>query len=61
MNLQNKDLGKDVSERTDLIAKVMQQVNDISFNVDDAKLDILGTAYMILISLFASDAGKKGG
>lgn len=61
MNLQNKDLGKEVSERTALIAKVMQQVNDISFNVDDAKLDILGTAYMILISLFASDAGKKGG
>lgn len=61
MNLQNKDLGKEVSERTALIAKVMQQVNDISFNVDDAKLDILGTTYMILISLFASDAGKKGG
>ena len=61
MNLQDKDLGKEVSERTSLIAKVMQKVNDISFNVDDAEVDVLGTAYMILISLFASDAGKKGG
>jgi len=61
MNLQDKDLGKEVSDRTDLISKVMQKVNDISFNVDDAEMDVLGTAYMILISLFASDAGKKGG
>lgn len=61
MNLQDKDLGKEVSERTDLIAKVMLKINDISFNVDNAKMDVLGTAYMILISLFASDAGKKGG
>ncbi len=61
MNLQDKDLGKEVPERTTLIAKVMQKVDDISFNVDDAEMDVLGTAYMILISLFASDAGKKGG
>lgn len=61
MNLQDKDLGKEVSDRTDLISKVIQKVNDISFNVDDAEMDVLGTAYMILISLFASDAGKKGG
>lgn len=61
MNLQNKDLGKEVSDRTDLISKVMLKINDISFNVDDAKMDVLGTAYMMLISLFASDAGKKGG
>lgn len=61
MNLQDKDLGKEVSERTELISKVMLKVNDISFNVDDAEMDVLGTAYMILISLFASDAGKKGG
>ena len=61
MNLQDKDLGKEVSDRTSLISKVMLKVNDISFNVDSAKMDVLGTAYMMLISLFASDAGKKGG
>ncbi|MCR5786400.1 MAG: type I restriction-modification system subunit M [Acholeplasmatales bacterium] len=61
MNLQDKDLGKEVSDRTDLISKVILKVNDISFSFDDAEMDVLGTAYMILISLFASDAGKKGG
>lgn len=61
MNLQNKDLGKEVSDRTDLISKVMLRIDSISFNVDDAEMDVLGTSYMILISLFASDAGKKGG
>lgn len=61
MNLQDKDLGKEVSDRTELISKVMSKVNEISFNVDDTEMDILGTAYMMLISLFASDAGKKGG
>ena len=61
MNLQDKDLGKEVSERTELITKVMLKIDDISFNMDDTEMDVLGTAYMMLISLFASDAGKKGG
>lgn len=61
MNLQDKDLGKEVSARTKTISGVMLKVNDIPFNVDNAEIDIIGTAYMILISLFASDAGKKGG
>ena len=61
MNLQDKDLGKEVSERTSLISKVMLKIDDISFNVENAQMDVLGTSYMILISLFASDAGKKGG
>lgn len=61
MNLQDKDLGKEVSERTELMSTIMLKINDISFNAQDAKIDVLGTAYMILIGLFASDAGKKGG
>lgn len=61
MNLQDKDLGKEVSQRTKLISKVINKVYDIDFNFEDAKFDVLGTAYMILIGLFASDAGKKGG
>lgn len=61
MNLQDKDLGKEVSDRTSLIGRIMLKVNDISFTVEDANFDVLGTAYMILIGLFASDAGKKGG
>lgn len=61
MNLQDKDLGKEVSQRTDLISKVMLRIKDLSFNYEDAEFDVLGTAYMILIGLFASDAGKKSG
>ena len=61
MNLQDKDLGKEVSQRTKLIGKVINKVHDIDFNFEDAEFDVLGTAYMILIGLFASDAGKKGG
>ena len=61
MNLQDKDLGKEVSQRTKLISKVINKVNDIDFSFDNAEFDVLGTAYMILIGLFASDAGKKGG
>ena len=61
MNLQDKDLGKEVSQRTKLIGKVISRVYSIDFKLNDAEFDVLGTAYMILIGLFASDAGKKGG
>lgn len=61
MNLQDKDLGKEVSQRTELISKVILKISDIAFGLDEEHVDILGTAYMILIGLFASDAGKKGG
>ena len=61
MNLQDKDLGREVSQRTKLISKVINKVYDIDFNFENAEFDVLGTAYMILIGLFASDAGKKGG
>ncbi len=61
MNLQDKDLGKEVSQRTKLIGKVITSIYDIDFRFEDAEFDVLGTAYMILIGLYASDAGKKGG
>lgn len=61
MNLQDKDLGKEVSQRTDLISKIILKIGDISFDLNGEHVDILGTAYMILIGLFQSDAGKKGG
>lgn len=61
MNLSDKNLGKTVQERTDKLNKILLRINDLSFDLSSAKFDILGTAYMILISLFADDAGKKGG
>lgn len=61
MRLQDSRLGASVSDRTDMISRVMLKINDIDFDLQDSQFDVLGTAYMILIGLFASDAGKKGG
>ena len=61
MKLQDPDLGDTVAERTALIAKVIVKISEIDFSLSDSQFDVLGTAYMILIGLFASDAGKKSG
>lgn len=61
MRLQDSRLGESVSERTELIANVMSRIAAIDFDLQDSEFDVLGTAYMILIGLFQSDAGKKGG
>lgn len=61
MRLQDSRLGATVSDRTNMIGKVMVRISDIDFDLQDHQFDVLGTAYMILIGLFASDAGKKGG
>jgi len=61
MRLQDSHLGSTVSERTDRIAKVIVRISDIDMDLQDQQFDVLGTAYMILIGLFQSDAGKKGG
>lgn len=61
MNLKADHLGREVSERTALISKVMLKINDLSFDAKDTTFDYLGTAYMQLIGLFQSGAGKKAG
>ena len=61
MDLTNKDLGREVSDRTDKMSKIMLRISSINFNTENSEIDILGTAYMILIGLFQSNAGKKGG
>ena len=61
MKLQDPDLGDTVAARTSLIAKVIVKISEIDLKLADSQFDVLGTAYMILIGLFASDAGKKSG
>ena len=61
MDLQSRSLGVTVAERTNLIAKVITRIGDISFGLEDSQFDVIGRAYMILIGLFASGAGKKAG
>lgn len=61
MRLQDTRLGDTVAERSDKIGKVIAKIADIEMDLQDQQFDVLGTAYMILIGLFQSDAGKKGG
>ena len=61
MRLQDTRLGDTVSERTDKIGKVIAKIGGIEMNLQDQQFDVLGMAYMILIGLFQSGAGKKGG
>lgn len=61
LDLNAMELGKNEEQRSRLISRVLLTISEISFGAGDAAMDVLGTAYMILIGLFASDAGKKGG
>ena len=61
LRLKDSRLGATVSDRTAMISSVITRVAAIDFDLQDSQFDVLGTAYMILIGLFASDAGKKGG
>lgn len=61
MDLKSSKLGKEIKQRTKLISTILNTIDDIEVDFDDAQSDILGTAYMTLIGNFASSAGKKGG
>lgn len=61
MDLKSSKLGKEVSQRGKLIGKIIQTIDTINFQMGDADVDILGSAYITLIGNFASTAGKKGG
>ena len=61
MRLQDVRLGDTVSERTDKIGKVIAKIGEIEMGLHEHEIDVLGAAYMILIGLFQSGAGKKAG
>lgn len=61
MDLNANKIGKTVAERNKLISKVLLHLDKIDFKLADSKIDVLGDAYEILISKFASGAGKKAG
>ena len=61
LDLNSPRLGKTVTQRNELIAKVLLHLNKIDFQLGDSQIDILGDAYEYLISQFASGAGKKAG
>ena len=61
MDLKSSKLGRAVAERSKAIAKVIQTIDTIELDYDSTDVDILGSAYVELISQFASTAGKKAG
>jgi type I restriction enzyme M protein len=61
LDLNAHRLGKTVSDRNKLIAKVLAHLDQIDFKLEDSKVDVLGDAYEYLIGQFASGAGKKAG
>ena len=61
IDLTSAKLGKSEDEKNELISKVLAHLNNIDFQLHDAKADVLGDAYEYLIGEFASGAGKKAG
>lgn len=61
MDLSSTKLGREISSRSKLIAKILTTVDSIDFKHDDLAIDVLGDAYEYLIGQFAATAGKKAG
>ncbi len=61
LDLNSPKLGKTVTQRNELIAKVLVHLDKIDFQLENSAIDVLGDAYEYLISQFASGAGKKAG
>ena len=61
MDLGSTKLGRTVSDRNDLVAKIMTRLAGLDFRLEDVDSDVLGDAYEYLIGKFASGAGKKAG
>ena len=61
VDLNYSKLGNSANQKNNIISKIILNLNDIDFKLEDAEADILGDAYEYLISQFASSAGKKAG
>ena len=61
MQLDSTKLGRTVKDRSLIMSRIIATLADITLNVDDTKIDVLGNAYEYLIGMFAANAGKKAG
>ena len=61
MQLDSTKLGQTVKDRSAVMAKIISSLDEIKFDVDDTRIDVLGNAYEYLIGQFAATAGKKAG
>lgn len=61
LDLNSSKLGKTTKAKNEIIAKILNALNKIDFQLEDANADVLGDAYEYLIGEFAAGAGKKAG
>ena len=61
LDLTSSKLGKTESDKNELVVKIMQELDQIDFDLQNTETDVLGDAYEYLIGKFASGAGKKAG
>jgi type I restriction enzyme M protein len=61
IDLNSQKLGKTPNARNEVIAKILQHLNNIDFRLRELDSDVLGDAYEYLIGQFAAGAGKKAG
>lgn len=61
LDLSSSKLGKTEKDKNELVVKVMVHLDQVDFDLDNPKHDVLGDAYEYLIGKFASGAGKKAG
>ncbi len=61
LNLTSQDLGIDATAKNKTIGEILVKLSDVDFQFDNSEIDVLGDAYEYMISMFASDAGKKAG
>lgn len=61
LDLTSSKLGKNPEDKNTLIVAVLEHLDKIDFQLENAESDILGDAYEYMIGQFASGAGKKAG
>ena len=61
MILDSTKLGRTVKDRSLVMSKIIATLAEITIDLADTKIDILGNAYEYLIGQFAATAGKKAG
>jgi type I restriction enzyme M protein len=61
LDLTSSKLGKTEHDKNELVVRIMVQLDQIDFELENTQHDVLGDAYEYLIGKFASGAGKKAG
>ena len=61
--VDSTSLGRTVSKRNELLAKVLKAVNNMNLSdkLSDNTIDAFGDAYEFLMQMYAANAGKSGG